>query len=99
MVKLENINANANILDVHGIRVLFSYAVPVAAIDTARNTAVKHKDSFSRTTSAHVNKFLRDSGFDPKKVHQAPGAFFNVLLDSNNIEAHRLGYGADRGTG
>lgn len=57
--------------------VLFSYSTPVAAIGGGE--AYRTDKTHSKTTSKHINGWLRDNGLNPANVPTKPQSWFDGL--------------------
>jgi len=64
MMNVKNYGSNQTLIEDSGCRILYSYETPVVLI--TNNRAYKTDEKWSCTTSKHMNKFLRNEGFDPK---------------------------------
>ena len=68
-MKLHNLAANQTQLDIaNGVEVFFSYQTPVAAFIPGQGY-LRTNEKFSRTTSKHINKWLR--GYAAQSVDQS----------------------------
>ena len=73
-LKLSPIGSNVTELDKGDVTILFSYSTPVAAWDRSIGKYFRTAQSFSRTTTKHINKWLKG-----KPADFMPQAFFESL--------------------
>ena len=68
-MKLKHIKPNMTELSIGsvGMRILFSYSTPVAAMSPAFDGGIRAEEFFSKTTSKHINEW---GGRNFKKVPQ-----------------------------
>ena len=78
-MKLQPIGSNQTVLHFDGKAVLFSYITPVACIMyvDAPNKAFRTDTQWSRTTSKHINSWLKY--YD--EVEVKPQSFFDDIID------------------
>lgn len=85
-MKLRNISNNQTevIFDINDkeATVLFSYSTPVAArfVGNGQVTFVKTSQYHSRTTSKHVNNWLREYGQTPSDTPEVNQAYLKGLV-------------------
>ena len=91
-MKIKSIGSNKTELELKDLRLLISYETPVALIrikqarvfgTSTKDSALKTNKYFSRTTSKHINQWLRDNGFNPEQVPTMAQEFFNEFLEDN----------------
>ena len=68
-LELQPIGSNMTLLSLEGADILFSYSTPVAYLDKATGEYYRTDESFSVTTSRHINSWL--AGADAVEVPQA----------------------------
>lgn len=74
-MKVKKLGNNETVIETNsGAEILVSYETPVAIRQIRHNVAYRTSKSFSRTTSRHINKFIKGV----KEVH---------FLDQDAIEA------------
>ena len=67
-MNVKPLGSNQTMVSMGGVSVLYSYAVPVAAIMNNSHKAFKTDHKWSSTTSKHINKFVK--GFEVVEVPQ-----------------------------
>ncbi len=84
-MKLEILGANRAEVELNNdVRVLFSYSTCVAAIINGQSYRTAYP--WSRTTSGHINKWLRKGPSGTKPTLTKPQEFFNDLADGLTIK-------------
>lgn len=79
-IRLEKIGSNQTVLHLKEVQVLFSYETPVAYRSKVSSTAYVTEEHYSRTTTKHINAFVKHV----TKVHKVVQEAINEKLDLDN---------------
>lgn len=82
-LRLTQHGPNVTEIESGDVSVLFSYRTPVA-IHVAGVGFYKTEKAHSKTTSTHINRWLRDNGADPANVPASPQELFDAIEFSSD---------------